>query len=52
MPLSAQVWPETPPWSERMLSPMVVTTALNTANTSSVPAAATASVRLASVSLI
>ena len=37
MPLSTQVCPETPPWSDRMLSATVVTAALNTARTSSVP---------------
>lgn len=45
MPLNAHVWPLTPAPSERLVSPTVVTTALKSASTSSVPKAATASVQ-------
>ena len=45
IPLSAHVSPATPACSERALSATVVTTALKTAVTSSVPAAAAARVR-------
>lgn len=44
IPLSAHVSPATPACSERALSATVVTTALKTAVTSSVPAAAAARV--------
>jgi len=46
MPLSTHVAPPGPAPSARTLSPTVVATALKVARTSSVPAAATASVRV------
>ena len=45
MPLSAHVSPAIPASSEATVSPIVVTIALNTASTSSVPKAATRNVR-------